>query len=526
MTELAAVLTAAMRDASTGVAVLDTDSGDWARHPWPEVYERAENVAERISDDRAAAVGLVGDPTVEFIAAIPGAFLAGAAVSVLPGPIRRADPDQWAVSTLERFRSIGVTTVFGHGAELTLLRKHADAPVVHDLGQVAHPRRSTTYRGPDRAEVAILQGTAGSTGTPRTAQISPAASLANLRGLVGRVGVDQRSRLHSWLPIYHDMGLTFVLVAMLGRAELWQAPTRAFAGSPFSWLKWLTESRADVTAAPNMAYNLIGKYGGSLSGFDLGNLRFALNGGEPVDCEGYQRFATEMGRFGFDPASLAPSYGLAESTCAVTIPEPLTGLRVDEVAVTAGASEAVRRYAVLGHPIAGMEVRCNAEQAHTTDVTGREVGEVEVRGSSLMTGYLGHAAIAPGEWLPTGDLGYLTDDGLVVCGRAKELITVAGRNLFPTEIERIAGEIDGVRDGCVVAIGTGEASSRPGLVIAAEFKGDDEPAARSAVVARVASQCGVVPADVVLLKPGALPRTSSGKLRRLEVKRTLEGANR
>ncbi|MGV0602779.1 long-chain-fatty-acid--ACP ligase, partial [Mycolicibacterium pulveris] len=167
-----------------------------------------------------------------------------------------------------------------------------------------------------------------------------------------------------------------------------------------------------------------------------------------------------------------------------------------------------------------------AEQAHTTDVSGREVGEVEVRGSSLMTGYLGHAAIDPGEWLPTGDLGYLTDDGLVVCGRAKELITVAGRNLFPTEIERIAGEIDGVRDGCVVAIGTGEASSRPGLVIAAEFKGDDAPAARSAVVARVAAQCGVVPADVVLVKPGALPRTSSGKLRRLEVKRTLEGANR
>ena len=84
------------------------------------------------------------------------------------------------------------------------------------------------------------------------------------------------------------------------------------------------------------------------------------------------------------------------------------------------------------------------------------------------------------EWLPTGDLGYFTDDGLVVCGRAKELITVAGRNVFPTEIERIAGQIDGVRDGCVVAIGTGEASARPGLVIAAEFKGDDEPAARSA----------------------------------------------
>lgn len=515
-----------MTGTSSGLSVLDTDSGDWARHPWPEVHARAENVAERISDDHAAAVGLVGDPTVEFIAAIPGVFLAGAAVSVLPGPIRRADPDQWALSTLDRFRTIGVTTVFSHGAELALLRRHADATVVHDLGEVAHPRRSTTYHGPDRADVAILQGTAGSTGSPRTAQISPAASLANLRGLVDRVDVDNGSRLHSWLPIYHDMGLTFVLVAMLGRAGLWQAQTKAFAGSPFSWLKWLTDSQADVTAAPNMAYNLIGRYAGSLSGFDLSNLRFALNGGEPVDCEGYQRFATEMARFGFDPASLAPSYGLAESTCAVTIPEPLTGLRVDEVTITGGAGASTRRYAVLGHPIAGMEVRCNTDQPHVTEVTGRAVGEVEVRGSSLMTGYAGHAALAPQEWLPTGDLGYFTDDGLVVCGRAKELITVAGRNLFPTEIERIAGQIDGVRDGCVVAIGTGEASARPGLVIAAEFKGDDEPAARSAMVARVAAQCGVVPADVVLLKPGALPRTSSGKLRRLEVKRTLEGATR
>jgi long-chain-fatty-acid--[acyl-carrier-protein] ligase len=217
---------------------------------------------------------------------------------------------------------------------------------------------------------------------------------------------------------------------------------------------------------------------------------------------------------------------LAESTCAVTIPEPFSGLRVDNVTVTAEAGQATRRYAALGQPIPGMEVRLNTEQPHATDVTGRDVGEIEIRGTSLMTGYVGEAPIDPQGWLPTGDLGYLTDDGLVVCGRAKELITVAGRNVFPTEIERIAGQIDGVRDGCVVAIGTGEASARPGLVIAAEFKGDDEPAARSAMVARVASECGVVPADVVFLKPGALPRTSSGKLRRLEVKRTLEGASR
>lgn len=526
MTELAAALSSAMSGTSTSLHVIDTESGQWARHPWPEVHARAENVAERITDDEATAVGLIGDPTVEFIAAIPGAFFAGAGLSILPGPIRRADPDQWAQTTLARFRSIGVTTVFSHGTELALLRKHSDTIAVHDLSEVGHPRRSTTFRGPATADVAILQGTAGSTGTPRTAQISPAASLANLRGLIERVNVDEKSRLHSWLPIYHDMGLAFLLTATLGGADLWQAPTSAFAASPFNWLKWLMESKATMTAAPNMAFNLIGKYASNLKGLDLSHLGFTLNGGEPVDCVGYHRFSEGMARFGFNPNSLAPSYGLAESTCAVSVPVPFTGLRVDDVQVITDGSETNRRFAVLGHAIPGMEIRINTDAEHTTEVTGREVGEVEVRGTSLMNGYVGEAPIDRNAWLPTGDLGYLTDDGLVVCGRAKELITVAGRNVFPNEIERIAGEIDGVRDGCVVAVGTGEMSARPGLVIAAEFKGDDEPAARSEIVSRVASHCGVVPADVVFLKPGALPRTSSGKLRRLEVKRTLEGASR
>lgn len=526
MTDLADALSAAMRGAPTKLSVLDTENDKWIHHPWQEVHARSENIAERIVDDGSTAVGLVGDPTVEFIAAVPGAFFAGAALSILPGPIRRADPQEWAKSTVDRFRGIGVTTAFSHGAELELLRAHAEGLVVHDLTEVAHTHRSATFHGPRTADAAILQGTAGSTGTPRTAQISPAAAIANLRGLQTRININENSRMHSWLPLYHDMGLTFLLVSTLSQAELWQAPTKAFAGNPFNWLTWLDESKATMTAAPNMAFNIIGKYAGGLSDLNLSNLGFTLNGGEPIDCEGYARFSTELARFGFNPNSLAPSYGLAESTCAVTIPVPFTGLRLDEVTVTTDEGEATRQFAVLGHPIPGMEVRVNTDEPRSTEVTGRDVGEVEVRGTSLMTGYVGEAPIDPQELLPTGDLGYLIDDGLVICGRAKELITVAGRNIFPTEVERVAGKIEGVRDGCVVATGTGEATARPKLVITAEFKGEDESAARSAVVARVASECGVVPADVVFVKPGALPRTSSGKLRRLEVKRNLEGASR
>jgi long-chain-fatty-acid--[acyl-carrier-protein] ligase len=526
VTVLAAALSAAMRGAKTQLSVLETEGDKWIHHPWQEVHARSENVADRIVDDGSTSVGLVGEPTIEYLAAIPGTFFAGAGLSILPGPIRRADPAQWARTTLNRWRSIGVTTVFSHGAELELLREQADGVVVHDLVDVAHARRSTTFEGPQTAGVAILQGTAGSTGTPRTAQISPAAALANLRGLTTRIKIDGDSRLQSWLPIYHDMGLAVMLVSTLGQADLWQASTKAFSSNPFGWLNWLHESKATMTAAPNMAFNIIGKYSSGLSGLNLSNLGYTLNGGEPVDCDGYARFSAEMARFGFNPNSLAPSYGLAEATCAVTIPEPFSGLHIDEVAVTTDAGESTRRFAVLGHPIDGMEIRVNTEQPHATEVTDREVGEIEIRGTSLMNGYVGVAPIDFRDWLPTGDLGYLTDEGLVVCGRAKELITVAGRNVFPNEIERIAGQIDGVRDGCVIAIGTGEATARPRLIITAEFKGDDEPAARSAVVARIASECGVVPADVVFVKPGALPRTSSGKLRRLEVKRSLEGVSR
>jgi long-chain-fatty-acid--[acyl-carrier-protein] ligase len=270
-----------------------------------------------------------------------------------------------------------------------------------------------------------------------------------------------------------------------------------------------------------MAYSMLGRYARRVSDIDLSRLRFAINGGEPIDCDGTERFATEMARFGLDPGALAPSYGLAESTCAVTVPIPSTGLLTEDIRVTTEAGQVTRRHALLGVPVPGMEVRVTPVDHDVDRIEGREVGEVEIRGSSMMSGYHGQDPLDPQAWFPTGDLGYFADGSLVVCGRAKELITVAGRNLFPTEIERVAAQVRGVREGAVVAVGTTSAG-RSSLVITAEFRGPDESAARSELVRRVASECGVVPADVVFAKPGSLPRTSSGKLRRLEVKHSLE----
>ncbi|MBO0676562.1 long-chain-fatty acid--ACP ligase MbtM [Mycolicibacterium sp. S2-37] len=520
MNSLAAALTKAMTTSTRDLVLLDR-AGDWRRHPWSEVHARAQNVAERIADMDAAAVGVVGEPTVEMISSILGTFLAGHGVAVLPGPIRGAAADQWAHTTLNRFAGAGVDLVLSTGDHIHQLDAADDSMRIVDFLDCAHPDRSGPFTAPEpRGDVAILQGTAGSTGTPRTVVLSPDAVLANLRGLNARTGSGQGDAGCSWLPLYHDMGLSFLLSGAIVGGETWQAPTSAFQASPFRWLNWLSESRATFTAAPNMAFGMIGKYARRVTGVDLSHLRFALNGGEPVDCDLTGRFATEMARFGFSAGALSPSYGLAESTCAVTVPVPGTGLIVDETQVVSDAGRAVRRHAVLGDPIDGMELRIVPDD--TSEVTGREVGEIEIRGTSMMSGYRGGPALAPGDWFATGDVGYLVDGGLVVCGRAKDIITVAGRNVFPAEVEQVAAQIAGVREGAVVAVGTGEGSIRPGLVIAAEFRGRDEDGARSQLLQQVASQCGVVPADVLFVKPGSLPRTSSGKLRRFEVKASIE----
>ncbi|UMB69790.1 long-chain-fatty acid--ACP ligase MbtM [Mycobacterium paraterrae] len=526
MSVLATALSRAMRTSAHDLVVFDKDADAWTRRPWSQVHARAEGIATRILDQpRLGAVGLVGEPTADFVAAIQAAWLAGQSVSILPGPVRGADPRQWAQATLARFTGIGVRTVFSHGDEFTLLSglPEGHGPTVLDLTTVAH-EPSTAFSPVEAAAgtPAILQGTAGSTGTPRTAQLSPEAVLANVNGLLARIGVDPAvDGGCTWLPLYHDMGLTFLLSGALGMTPVWLAPTSAFTASPFRWLRWLSESGMSLTAAPNMAYSMIGKYARLVSDVDLGRVRFTINGGEPVDCAGMERFANALRPFGFDAGALAPSYGLAESTCAVTVPAPGRGLRYDDVA--SGGTEP-RRHACLGEPITGMEVRISEAPDRSVDVPGRDVGEIEIRGTSMMSGYLGDTPLEPGAWFPTGDLGYLTDDGLVVCGRVKELITVAGRNVFPAEIERVAAEIRGVREGAVVAVGNDADATRPGLVITAEFRGPDEAGARSELVAKVASECGIVPASVVFVRPGTLPRTSSGKLRRLEVKRNLSAA--
>ena len=222
-------------------------------------------------------------------------------------------------------------------------------------------------------------------------------------------------------------------------------------------------------------------------------------------------------------------FGMAEATLGVTFPDIGSGLEVDTVDRVALEADALarptdddtpavaRRLAVLGRPLRDFELRI-ADRGSGASLGDREVGELELRGPSVTPGYYRNAAATEAAfrdgWLRTGDLAYLVDDRLVVCGRLKDVIIVGGRNVFPEDIERAAAMVDGVRAGNVIAFGSDRQRGREAIVVVAETKADEPGTVREAVASRVSDAVGIPPVDVVLVRPGTLPKTSSGKLQR------------
>jgi fatty-acyl-CoA synthase len=251
-------------------------------------------------------------------------------------------------------------------------------------------------------------------------------------------------------------------------------------------------------------------------------------------------FLAAAGRHGFDPKAFVCAYGLAEATLAVTMSDPGAGLRTDTVdpaalehrgaAVPADGGRALAR---LGRPVPGTQVRIVADadgsaQPETRDVRqlgDRQVGRVEVAGPGVTGGYWGEPAAAPGRWLRTGDLGYLASGELVVCGRAADLLFAAGRNIHPQDVEVLAIAVPRVRVGGAAAFGVPGNGSADRLAVVVESASwadpDEAESICAAVRGAVAAGIGLTPRHVAVVPPGGLARTSSGKLRRHEIRRRL-----
>jgi len=380
-----------------------------------------------------------------------------------------------------------------------------------------------------------MQLTSGSTGSPKAVQITHRNIHSNAEAMFIGAQYDVATDVMvSWLPCFHDMGMVgFLTIPMYFGAELVKVTPMDFLRDTLLWAKLIDKYKGTMTAAPNFAYALLAKRlrrQSKAGDFDLSTLRFALSGAEPVEPADVEDLLDAGKPFGLQPAAILPAYGMAETTLAVSFSECNAGLVVDEVDadLLAALRRAVpatkgntRRLATLGPLLKDLEARIIDDQGNVMPPRG--VGVIELRGESLTPGYLTMGGFMPAQdehgWYDTGDLGYLTEEGhVVVCGRVKDVIIMAGRNIYPTDIERAAGRVKGVRPGCAVAVRLDAGHSRETFAVAVESNAFEDPTEvrrlEHQVAHEVVSEVDVRPRNVVVLGPGTIPKTPSGKLRR------------
>lgn len=509
------------------------------RRTWGQVHVQARQLAGALGDDvrpGAAVAILAADP--ELIAtAVQAVWLRGGSVTMLHQPTPRTDLEHWAQDTLAVLEMIG--------AELVLLGSPFEdlAGLLDEKGIRYRTPAGLAETGAEpltepvevgEQETALLQLTSGSTAEPKAVRITHANLYANLQAMVSSARLDpEHDVIVSWLPLFHDMGMVGCLtVPMAIGAENVKVTPADFLTSPLLWPELITKYGGTVTAAPNFAYAIVGRRmeRADEGAFDLSSLRFALNGAEPIDPSAVASFTEGGASFGLDPGCMVCAFGMAEATLAVSFAPLDVGLQVDAIdaealeaqhrAAPVDPERATRRFALLGAPLPGLEVEVRDDA--DARLGEREVGRLHIRGEAVTPGYLTmngpvDAQGADG-WLDTGDEGYLADGQVVICGRRKDVIIMGGRNIYPVDIERAAGEVPGVRAGNAAAVRLDAGGRRERFAVVLESRSAEDADAvkqlRKDVAARVLDEVGARPAEVVVLTPGTLPKTPSGKLKR------------
>jgi 1-acyl-sn-glycerol-3-phosphate acyltransferase len=413
-------------------------------------------------------------------------------------------------------------------AQVPSLREVLTLEDLDEWEPLAEPFRAN----PD--DIAFLQYTSGSTGDPKGVILTHADLLANIRAMGQAVEADSRDVFVSWLPLYHDMGLIGAWLGSLyfGMALISLSPL-AFLAKPLRWLQAIHRHGGTLSAAPNFAYELcltrIAEE--DLEGLELGSWRWAFNGAEPVSPRTLRRFTARFSRYGLRPEAIAPVYGLAESAVGLAFPPGGRGPRIDCIdrqrfAQSGHAMQVPRddptalEVVACGRPLPGYRVRVVDRQNH--ELPERHEGLLQFQGPSATRGYFHNpeatSRLIRDGWHDTGDRAYLSSGDIHLTGRVKDLIIRGGRNIYPYELEQAVGEIEGIRTGCVAAFAAEDpASGSERLVVVAETRARDrakrkdlERAARE----RATDILGLPPDEVVLAPPGAVLKTSSGKLRR------------
>jgi acyl transferase domain-containing protein/acyl-CoA synthetase (AMP-forming)/AMP-acid ligase II/acyl carrier protein len=515
------------------------------RVTYSELDQRARGVAGVLHAHGATGepVLLLYPPGLDYVAAFFGCVYAGAiAVPAYPPHRNRSLNRLRAIVADAGARTILCTTAVRDSIE----RSAAEAPEFQALDWIAtdvpgtlagqsYCDESTT---PDR--LAFLQYTSGSTSAPKGVMLTHGNLCHNAQLIWEGFRFRENSACVFWLPLYHDMGLIGGVLQPLhiGRPSYLMAPA-TFLASPIRWLRAISKYRVEISGGPNFAYELAAKVPvEQREGLDLSRWRVAFNGAEPIRPETLERFATAYAPYGFRAAAAYPCYGLAEATLIVsggleerppvTLNISRSAMEQHRVTVVAADDADARNVVSCGSALFNQQVKIVDPETLTPCAADRP-GEIWVAGGSVAQGYWrrpeatvatfgAHTVGGEGPFLRTGDLGFLYNGELYITGRIKDLIILRGRNLYPQDIEKTAEACHpALRLGCGAAFAVdGPEGER--LVFVSEV----ERSARSvsaeevaAAVNRAVIEAHEAPVDaVVLLRPGSIPKTSSGKIQR------------
>ena len=517
--------------------------------PWAQVHEEARAVGAALQARGLVPgdhVAILGPTSRSLLTIIQGCWLAGCASMVLPLPMRMGSLEAFVDSTSARIRHGDAKLVLIDDLFAGFYAGGPGDPPIEPMSAVLAGApgavASKLQLPPDDPErLVILQYTSGSTSEPKGVMIPDRVLRANIDASCAAAELSLDEVMVSWLPLYHDMGLVgFLSLPMTRGVQLVQAAPQDFMAKPANWMQWISDWQGTATAGPNFAWVLATRALGRMHDIDLSTLTLALSGAEPVDPNAVEAFVRAAEPFGFRAGSVFPAFGMAEVAIGGAFPVRHRGMVVDSVdrevlerervalpLQLADATEdlQVRRLPLLGKAVPGLEMKVVNPDTYD-ELPERQVGELLLRGTSVTPGYYKRpdatAALFRDGWLCTGDLAYLVDGELVLCGRIKDVIIVGGRNVFPEDIERAVGVLDGVRTGNVIAFGVEGYKGKESVVVVAEVRApsaEEGPDGglddvRHTVHHRTLDVCGLPPRDVMLVKPGTLPKTSSGKLQR------------
>lgn len=510
--------------------------------PYALLRRRALSTARKLLSlgfERGDRVAVVAETGPDFIVVFFACQYAGLVPCPMPYSMYIGGKDAYVERVAGMLRAARAGTVItpedllGHISEGAA---RAGATRVLTFSDLQSLPEAATKLEPFRAgEQSYIQYSSGSTSSPKGVLISQAAIAANTRGILRHgMRITQDDRAFSWLPLYHDMGLVgFCLAPMMGQCTVDFLATTSFARRPALWLKLMSDNQSTITYSPSFGYDLAARrINGDAPSLDLSRLRVAGIGGDMVRADVLQLFADTLGVAGFRSAAFLPSYGMAETTLAISFVDADAPFRVDsidrhalktEARAVPAKGEAARSFVVCGKPMPDsiVEIRNDSGQP----LGERRVGRIFVKSPSLMAGYYHNedatsAAVGDDGFLDTGDMGYWLDGEIVITGRAKDLILHNGRNIWPQDIEWAAEHIEQLRSGDVAAFAVEGQDGDDDVVVLVQCRLQDEASIESlrhAVSAAIHRSAGVE-CKIVMVPPKSLPFTSSGKLSRSAAK--------